>query len=138
MSQLSAPAVRQDWPWPDSLDALQAAPAHHEVFLENDRVRVIHTHIPAGDTVPLHTHRWPGVACLLSSSDFIRRDQEGNVLLDSRHAGAPPSIPAVQMVGAAAATYGGECGTFRDQYPNCGAQGPAVRPGIFVGWPSSG
>jgi len=98
MNQFSAPSVRPDWPWPDALDALRAAPAHHELFLENDRVRVIHTHIPAGDTVPLHTHRWPGVACLLSASDFIRRDQEGNVLLDSRQAGAPPSVPGVQWL----------------------------------------
>jgi hypothetical protein len=98
MNQLSAPSFRPDWPWPDALDALQAAPAHHELFLENDRVRVIHTHIPAGDTVPLHTHRWPGVVYLLSSSDFVRRDQEGNVLLDSRQAAAPPSTPAVQWL----------------------------------------
>jgi hypothetical protein len=93
MNQVFGSPVRRDWPWPDSLDALQAAPAHHELFLENDRVRVIHTRIPAGDTVPLHAHRWPAVAYLLSTSDFIRRDQAGNVLLDSRDAGAPPSIP---------------------------------------------
>jgi len=98
MSQFSALPVRQDWPWPDSLDALQAAPAHHELFLENDRVRVIHTHIPAGDSVPVQAHRWSGVAYVLSASDFIRCDQEGNVLLDSRHAGAPPSAPAVQWL----------------------------------------
>ena len=98
MSQLSTLSDRPDWPWPDSLDALQAAPAHHELFFENDRVRVIHTHIPAGDTVPLHTHRWSGVVYLVSSSDFIRRDQYGNVLLDSRQAGAPPSAPAVQWL----------------------------------------
>jgi hypothetical protein len=98
MSHLSAPAVRSDWPWPDSLDALQAAPAHHELLYENDRVRVIHTRIPAGDTVPLHTHRWPGVVYVLSTSDFIRRNQEGDVLFDSRQAGASPRAPAVQWL----------------------------------------
>ena len=77
---------------------MTAAPAHHELLLENDRVRVIHTHIPAGDLVPVHTHRWPSIAYLLSWSDFIRRDQHGNVLVDSRTAGAPPQIPAVQWL----------------------------------------
>jgi len=86
------------WPWPDSLDALVAAPAHHELLLENEQVRVIHTHIPAGDLVPVHTHRWPGVAYLLSWSDFIRRDHHGALLVDSRQAGGPPKIPAVQWM----------------------------------------
>lgn len=98
MIQLPAPSVQQDWPWPDSLDALRAAPAHHELCLENERVRVIHTHIAAGDRVPLHTHRWPSVAYVLSWSHFVRRDHEGRVLFDSRQAGDPPSIPAVQWV----------------------------------------
>jgi hypothetical protein len=66
--------------------------------MENERVRVIHTHIPAGDTVPLHTHRWPSVAYVISSSDFVRRDHDGNVLFDSRGAGALPNAPAVQWL----------------------------------------
>ena len=90
--------VRGAWPWPDSLDALRAAPDHHDVVLEDERVRVIRTHIAAGDLVPLHTHRWGGVAHLLSWSDFIRRDQEGKILFDSRTAGDRPAIPAVQWM----------------------------------------
>ena len=86
------------WPWPDSLDALVAAPAYHTLLLENERVRVISTHIPPGATVPLHTHRWSAVAYLLRWSDFVRRDQQGNVLLDSRQSGAPPQVPAVQWL----------------------------------------
>lgn len=90
--------MNHDWPWPDSLDALQAAPAHHTLLLENERVRVIHTHIPTGDLVPLHTHRWPGAVYVISSSDFIRRDLDGKVLFDSRGARAPSSAPAVQWL----------------------------------------
>jgi len=86
------------WPWPDSLDALVAAPDHHELVLEDDRVRVIITHIPPGNLVPLHTHRWPGVAYLLSASHFIRRDEHGNVLLDSRKAGDLPKTPHAQWL----------------------------------------
>jgi hypothetical protein len=72
------------WPWPDALDAVIAAPGHHHLVLENERVRVLDTHIPVGDTVPLHTHRWPAVYYVVQASDFIRRDQDGNVTLDSR------------------------------------------------------
>lgn len=79
-----APGAKKAWPWPDSLDALVAAPRHHTCLFENSRVRVVHTHIPAGDLVPVHTHRWPGIVYVQSGSDFIRRDQHGNVLLDSR------------------------------------------------------
>jgi hypothetical protein len=98
MNSPTAHETSGSWPWPDSLDALTAAPAHHELLLENDRVRVVRTHIPVGALVPVHTHRWPGIAYLLSWSDFIRRDQHGSVLLDSRQAGAPPQIPVVQWL----------------------------------------
>jgi hypothetical protein len=37
--------------------------------------------------VPVHTHRWPGVLYIFSSADFVRRDGDGNVLLDTRTAG---------------------------------------------------
>ena len=86
------------WPWPESLDALVAAPDFHTLLLENERVRVIHTHIPPEALVPVHTHRWPAVAYLLSTSDFIRRDHNGAVLLDSRKSGPPPRPPFVQWL----------------------------------------
>jgi len=72
------------WPWPDELDAVIAAPKHHTLILENDQVRLLDTRIPVGDAVPVHTHRWPAVYYTLSFSHFIRRDADGNVLLDSR------------------------------------------------------
>jgi hypothetical protein len=72
------------WPWPDSLDAVIAAPQYHRLVLENDRVRVLDTRIPAGDTVPLHTHRWPAIYYTIAAGDFVRRDGEGKVLFDSR------------------------------------------------------
>lgn len=72
------------WKWPDSLDALAAAPQYHRLVLENERVRVLETRIPPGETAPLHTHRWGGVHFFLSFSDFVRRDERGRVLLDTR------------------------------------------------------
>ena len=78
------PVNKGDWPWPDSLDAMIAAPQYHKLLLENDRVRVLDTVIPVGDIVPVHTHRWPAVYYTIQPGDFVRRDGEGNVLFDSR------------------------------------------------------
>jgi hypothetical protein len=86
------------WPWPDSLDALIAAPKHHSLLFENERVRVVHTHVRMGDFVPIHTHRWPGVVYVLSASDFVRRDEKGNVLFDSRLGPPCHQTPAVQWI----------------------------------------
>jgi hypothetical protein len=98
MTQNPLPPDSKSWLWPDDLDALIAAPDHHQLLLEDDRVRVLHTHIPAGDIVPLHTHRWGGVANVLSFSHFIRRDENGKILFDSRQAGDLPKLPCVQWM----------------------------------------
>lgn len=82
------------WPWPDSLDAVIAAPKHHKLVLENERVRVLDTHIPAGDFVPVHTHRWPAVYYTIAGGPFVRRDENGKVLLDTRIHPMPTGEPA--------------------------------------------
>jgi hypothetical protein len=88
-------AAADEWPWPESLDALVAAPQHHTLLLENRHVRVLEARVGPGERVPLHTHRWPSLLHILSWSDFIRRDETGTVLSDSRlHASstAPPTV----------------------------------------------
>lgn len=84
----------------EALDAMNAAPAHHRVLLENEFVRVLDTRLAPGDTTPLHSHRWPAVLHVLEWSDFVRMDRDGNVVLDSRAAGmAPP--PGTMLWGQA-------------------------------------
>ena len=83
--------------WPEELDALRAAPEHHALLFENDKVRVLDTNIVPGDTVPLHTHRWPSAMYILSFSHFVRRDAAGNVLVDSRNLGVPPEGSALWL-----------------------------------------
>jgi hypothetical protein len=80
----------QAWSWPESLDALVAAPETHRLLFENEAVRVLETRISPGETTALHTHRWPGVLYVLSFGHFVRRDADGAVLVDSREAGALP------------------------------------------------
>ena len=70
--------------WPPELDAVVAAPRHHIVLLENEHVRVLDTQIEPGDVTPVHTHRWPSVYHIISFTDFVRRDANGNVLVDTR------------------------------------------------------
>jgi hypothetical protein len=81
------------WEWPGALDAVVAAPDHHSLVLENDRVRALVATVQPGDVVPLHTHRWPGVQYLVGVSDFVRRDGDGNVLVDSRGLDLPKDGP---------------------------------------------
>ena len=57
---------------------------------ENDDVRVLETRIGPGETVPVHTHRWPSVLYVLSTGHFVRRDDAGSVLSDTRATGTLP------------------------------------------------
>jgi hypothetical protein len=84
------------WPWPDELDALTADPQHHKLLFENEYVRVLDTCIPPGATTNVHTHRFPAALYVISWSDFIRYDEQGNVVLDSRTlAKTPPPFSAL-------------------------------------------
>lgn len=69
---------------PDELDGPVAAPDNHRVIFENEEVRVLETTITAGETTPLHTHLAPTVSYVLGGSHFRRRDEHGNVVLDTR------------------------------------------------------
>jgi quercetin dioxygenase-like cupin family protein len=69
---------------PESLDGVIAAPEHHRVIFENERVRVVELRVKPGETVPVHTHRWATVNYVVSLSDFLSYDADGNIKLDSR------------------------------------------------------
>jgi hypothetical protein len=80
----------------DPLDAVIAAPEFHHLLLENDSVRILETRIEPGQTVPLHTHRWPAACYFLSRGDVIRRDGAGRIEFDSRTM-PPLSSPAAWL-----------------------------------------
>jgi hypothetical protein len=87
-----------EWTWPDSLDALIAAPQFHRVLFENESVRVLDVRIAPGQLVPVHTHKWPSVVQVQSTCDFIRRDGDGKTIFDSRAASTPQTAPSVQWL----------------------------------------
>lgn len=80
--------------WPDSLDAVIAAPNNHKVLLENERVRVLEVTVRPGEKELLHAHRWPSVLYVYSSGDFLDYNGEGKVVFDSRLAKPPLKYPA--------------------------------------------
>jgi hypothetical protein len=95
---------KKPWPWPGELDAMRAAPDHHTLLFENEHVRVLDAHVGPGETVPVHTHCWPGVLYILGESDFVRRDPDGEVLVDTRVA-AGQSPVGVAVWGEALAPH---------------------------------
>jgi hypothetical protein len=76
-------------PATDAFDAMSRAPDHHFVLLENGRVRVLDTRVRPGERTAVHAHEWPATLYVLSWSDFVRYDPQGNVLLDSRTLATP-------------------------------------------------
>lgn len=94
----------------DPLDGVTVAPDHHRVLFENDEVRVLETTIPAGVRTPLHTHLLPQVMYVVSPSHFIRRDEDGAVMFDTR---SDPSFVLPRVLYAA--------GTPRHTLENTGA-----------------
>jgi hypothetical protein len=80
----------ETWMWPESLDALTAAPESHRLLFENDAVRVLETTIAPGEKTQVHTHRWPSIGYVLSFGHFVRRDADGMVMVDTRDGGSLP------------------------------------------------
>ena len=92
---------------PLAFDGPVAAPDHHKIVFENDRMRIVGFRVPPGETVPLHTHRWPTVNYVISLSDFLSYDRDGNLKHDSRDAESTqreggvfclPAFPALHSV----------------------------------------
>jgi hypothetical protein len=85
ISEPGITVTNSDDAWPVSLDAMKAAPDHHTLLLENEHVRVLDSSLKLGESTPVHTHLWSGVQYVIGFSDFVRRDDKGNALLDTRN-----------------------------------------------------
>jgi len=76
------------------LDAMAKASDNHRILLENDKVRVLDTWVAPGERTAVHAHQWPATLYVVSWSDFVRYDPDGNILLDSRNMTTKPPIGA--------------------------------------------
>jgi len=85
-------ATQQPWPWPEAMDALQAAPASHRLLLENEQVRVLDVVIEPGAREPEHTHQAASVM-IVDEPARIRYYQGDALLFESQaHAGPGPGV----------------------------------------------
>jgi quercetin dioxygenase-like cupin family protein len=79
--------------WPQSIDAVAAAPGNHRVLLENDQVRVLDVVVAPHTKEPVHAHCSPSVLHILQAGDFVDYDASGKVLLDTRKLETPLAFP---------------------------------------------
>jgi hypothetical protein len=82
----------QPWPWPETMDALLAAPASHRVLLDNDFVRVLEMVIEPGAREPEHTHQAPSVM-IVDEPARIRYYRGEELRFESpARSGSPPGV----------------------------------------------
>ncbi len=85
----------------DQLDAVAAAPEHHKVLLETDKIRVLETLLLPDEETAVHTHIWSGFLYIISWSEFVRYDAHRNVMMDSARMKSTPipgtAIPAAPI-----------------------------------------
>ena len=62
------------WLWPDSLDAVRAAPENHPVVFENDKIRILEVILRPYEMEQSHTHKFPGVMFGANHSDTLPFD----------------------------------------------------------------
>lgn len=79
--------------WDPAFDAVAAAPKHHKVLFENDKLRVLDVTLEPQDEEPLHHHRWPSVFVLDELHDKVRDVSPEGVEL-------PPSRDVLQAIEA--------------------------------------
>jgi hypothetical protein len=73
----STPSAEK-WTWPDSLDAVKAAPENHHVVYEDNTVRILQVLLDGHKEEPIHTHKWrsimwitkPAVPCTVYQYDL--------------------------------------------------------------------
>ena len=73
------------WLWPDSLDAMSAAPENHKLVYEDNDVRVLAVMLDGKKSEPIHTHKWksimwiarPIVPCKI---DNYKRGNDGRLI----------------------------------------------------------
>jgi quercetin dioxygenase-like cupin family protein len=70
--------------WTAENDALAAAPQHHKVLFENDKVRVLEVNVAPGVREPLHAHRYPSVLYYISAA-HLKEYSPGVPAIDRGH-----------------------------------------------------
>lgn len=85
MAKIDSSSATIKWTWPDSLEALKAAPDNHEIVYEDNNVRVLAVILDGKNSEPIHTHKWksimwiakPIVPCKINN---YKKDDKGNLV----------------------------------------------------------
>lgn len=70
-SESKSVSLLENWNWPDSLDALIAAPKNHELVFQDDEVRVLKVTVVPGVTDPIHTHKGKSIVWVTQTSPIL-------------------------------------------------------------------
>jgi len=73
------------WVWPDSLDAMRAAPENHKLVYEDNDVRVLAVMLDGKKSEPIHTHKWKSIMWISKSIvpckiDNYKKDDNGKLV----------------------------------------------------------
>lgn len=83
--------------WPESLDAVHAAPDSHKVLFENSMIRVLEVRVSPGKKEPFHVHPWPSIFIYLDSGgpSGAQRyyNKDGKITHDHPRLERPPINP---------------------------------------------
>ena len=79
--------------WPDSLDAVAAAPNNHKVVIENDRVRVLDVTVAPGEMENLHAHCRSSVMYLMYEGVYKDYGANGELLAEAREPAPAEQFP---------------------------------------------
>jgi hypothetical protein len=85
--------------WPESLDAVVAAPGNHKVLFENEQVRVLDVTVAPGESEPLHAHCRPSVLYVMSEGIYRDYDAAGNVIEEQKVAPPASAFPVTLWMG---------------------------------------
>jgi hypothetical protein len=88
------------WPWPNSMDAVSAAPKNHKVLYEDDRVRILDVTVEPGEKENMHAHRWPSILIVDSPAKKKEYTSDGEVISTDK----PPAetlLPIIVRMGPA-------------------------------------
>jgi hypothetical protein len=61
LTEANKKTYNEKWQWPDSLDAVKAAPQNHQVIFENDKIRILEVILRPYEFEQMHTHSLPSV-----------------------------------------------------------------------------
>jgi hypothetical protein len=88
--------------WPESHEAVAAAPKNHKVIYETPELRVLEVTVLPGEREQAHHHQWPSVMVIDSRPTYINYDKDGREFKSSVQAQQAVELPLMVRLSAQA------------------------------------